>query len=386
MALVYTPKLAEYDLGPRHPLRPERVTLTVALMRAYGLLGEAEGQAVTLEPGPASDDDLLLVHSPEYIEAIKRSSAPPYHPDIHHGIGTPDVPVVRRMHEISALICGGAVLGLRAVLDGRVRRSFNVAGGLHHAHRDQAAGFCIYNDPAVAIARALEDDPGLRVCYLDVDAHHGDGVQEAFYSDARVLTVSIHESGAHLFPGTGFPPDTGEGAGSGYALNVPLPPGAGDACYSLAFERAAAPAVRAFAPHVIVAQCGADSHRDDPLAHLDTTVAGYSDLARRIVALADEVCDGRIAACGGGGYAWWSAVPRIWTCVLAALLGRELPETLPEEWRYRLEAVTEGRHAPHTLFEEDPARADHEQAARLARVEREIAELAEHTPLLGGTP
>lgn len=381
-ALVYDPAMAAYDFGPKHPLRPERITLSVSLMRAYGLVGDGASEAPVIAPPPAPVTDLRLVHSEEYVRSVRRSSEPPYPSDPRHGLGTGDNPVMPRMHDISALICGGAILGLAQVLDGSFDRTFNVAGGLHHAHRSRTAGFCVYNDPAVAIAVARRDRPGVRLAYVDIDAHHGDGVEEAFYDTDEVLTVSLHETGRNLFPGTGWADETGRGAGAGFALNVPLPPGATDECYRTAFERAVAPAIRAFGPDALVVQCGADQHHADPLTHLAMTLPGYRSLVRSILRLADEMCDGRAAACGGGGYGWWSAVPRAWTCVMAELMGAEPPEELPEAWRAELEAAS-GMEPPRMLTADDvqETRWADEQSL-LDAVERAVAELAAHTPLL----
>ncbi len=384
-ALIYSPELASYDLGPQHPLRPERVTLSVELMDAYGLLRSEErpdAPVQVLAPDPATRADLLLAHSAEYVEAVRVASFDPTRRNTRFGLGTGDNPVVAGMHEVSALITGGAVLGLAEVLAGRFQRTFNVAGGLHHAHRDRAAGFCVYNDPAVAIARALHEHPGLRVAYLDIDGHHGDGVQEAFYANPDVLTISIHESGRFLFPGTGYPFDMGEGSGHGYSLNLPMPPYADDECYAQAFDAAVEPALRAYRPDVIVAQCGADAHHADPLTHLALTLGGYRDLVRRIVALADDVCDGRLAACGGGGYAWATVVPRAWTCVAAELAGAALEEALPERWRARCEQVA-GETAPTTLTSEDTFENSERIRRELRRVmEGMLAEVRRSSPLL----
>jgi acetoin utilization protein AcuC len=332
-ALVYRTELADYELGPGHPLKPARVTNSVALMEAYGLLGE--GGASIISPEPATDEDLALVHDPDYVAAVKRASADPRRTERSMGIGTMDNPAVAGMHEISALITGGAMLATDAVVTGRCLRTFNVAGGLHHAHRARAAGFCVYNDPAVGIARVLAAEPDLKVVYLDIDAHHGDGVEEMFYTDRRVLTISLHQSGASLFPGTGFADEIGRDEGLGYAANVPLPPYATDDCYRYAFDEFVAPLVEAFRPDLLVTQNGADAHHADPLSNLGMTLEGYRDLQTRIRALADEVCGGRIVAHGGGGYAYATVVPRAWTLVLAVLLGRSLSEELPAEWRER---------------------------------------------------
>jgi len=274
VALIYDSGLDAYDLGEHHPLRSERVTGTIELLR---------------------------VHTAEYLHAVRHAGPPVSAEAFAHGFDSPDNPVFAGMHEVSALIAGAGIVAMRAVLGGDFCRSFSIAGGLHHAHRDRAAGFCVYNDVAVAIADALAHDPTLRIAYIDIDAHHGDGVQEAFYSESRVLTFSVHESGRYLFPGTGFPEERGEGPGSGTAFNLPLPPGATDACYRLAFERAIAPAVRAFAPDLLVLQAGADAHHSDPLTSLGLALPGYRWLVEHIIALSDELTGGRIVAFGGGG-------------------------------------------------------------------------------------
>lgn len=339
-ALVYDTDLGAYDLGPQHPLRPERVTRSVDLMSTYGLLGHAIEK---LPPRLASDAELLRVHTHEYLCAVKNAGASPGHFFPTHGLGTPDTPVFAGMHEASALVAGAGIVAVEAVVSGHYRRTFSIAGGLHHAHRDYAAGFCVYNDVAVAIAHALERDPGLRVAYLDIDAHHGDGVQEAFYAEPRVLTFSVHESGRYLFPGTGFPDERGEGAGLGTAFNLPLPPGATDACYRLAFERAVEPAVCAFVPSLIVLQAGADAHHSDPLTSLGLTLPGYRWLVQRVVRLAEEPCDDRIVAFGGGGYSWEDIVPRAWTILAATLAGVEPPDELAQDDKEPLSPDAEKR-------------------------------------------
>jgi len=345
--LVYSPQLAGYDLGPAHPLRPERFTLTVALMEAYGLVPPGtgagrptadDGAAAPLHvvaPFPAADEDLLRVHDPAYVDAVRAGV-----PSRAHGLGTLDTPVFPGMHEAAALVAGATLLAVREVASERARRAFSVAGGLHHAHRSFASGFCVYNDCAVGIAWALASDPAMRVLYIDIDAHHGDGVQEAFYAEPRVLTVSLHQNGRTLFPGTGWPSETGEGAGTGAAVNVPLPAGATDACYRMAFDEVVEPHARAFATDLIVAQCGADALHGDPLTDLGLTVPGHQWLVRSIVRLADELCEGRLVALGGGGYDWADGVPRAWTLAAAELAGVTLPTSLPEPWRERVSRLS----------------------------------------------
>ncbi len=329
VALAYSPALDAYDLGAEHPFRPERVSLAVALMREHGLIAEGALRPIPFEA--ASREELLRVHTDAYLDVVARASGPGGLWPAQAGIGPGDTPAFPGMHDAATLVCGATSAALEAVTSGAWVRALAPAGGLHHAHRDYASGFCVYNDIAVAVAGALARDETLRVLYVDIDAHHGDGVQDIFYAEPRVLTISLHEGGRYLFPGTGDVAERGEGAGLGSAINVPLPPLATDACYLLAFDEVVAPAARAFGPDVIVAQCGADAHWSDPLTTLGVTLPGFRQLYDRIVAVADEVCSGRILATGGGGYSWQRVVPRAWTLLAASLTGRALPAALEED-------------------------------------------------------
>ncbi len=382
--LVYSPALAGYDLGPDHPLRPERFTLAVTLMEAYGLVpaGTAAGSTATdgsplavVAPAPASDDEIEMVHSAAYVAAVRKAGEDPscsFPPAA--GLGTLDTPVFPGMHEAAELVAGGAILATDEVLSGRHKRAFNVAGGLHHAHRDRAAGFCVYNDVAIGIAHALRRLPDLRVLYVDIDAHHGDGVQEAFYEEPKVLTISMHETGAALFPGTGFPDERGAGPGLGYAANIPLPVGATDACYRMVFQDLVWPLARSFHPDLVVAQCGADALHHDPLTSLGLTLPGYAWLVDQVVSLADELTQGRLVAHGGGGYAWQHAVPRAWTRAAAALAGVELPEPIPDSWRRDVRATT-GVEPPAGLTEDHYAIDPAENQRLLAQTRRSLDRL-----------
>ncbi|MEI7814542.1 MAG: acetoin utilization protein AcuC [Coriobacteriia bacterium] len=382
--LIYAPEMGNYRFGVAHPMQPERFTLAVELARDWGLLG-ADGVAV-VRPLPATDSELLLAHDSAYVNAVKRASADANGWHDGFGIGAGDTPAFAGMHEAAALATGATVRGLRDVVAGTCLRAFSPAGGLHHAHRDRAAGFCIYNDLAVGIAAAIAENPGLRIAYVDLDAHHGDGVQEAFWTRSDCVTISVHESGMYLYPGTGRIVETGSGPGEGFALNVPLPPDSGDECYAIVLAEVVAPALRAFDPDVIVVQLGADSHRNDPLTHLDTTVAGQFANAQALVALAEELCGGRILATGGGGYDTYSAAPRAWACVLAALLGVEPPASLPEAWREAATSASRGVVTPPLgTFEErapePPAEARDRALAGTADV---VAQLRATHPLLRG--
>ncbi len=390
VSLAYDPRMAAYRFGAGHPMLPGRFTLAVDLMDAWGFLGNGERRARQVAPVPVTSEDLLRTHSAAYLAVVADEHASSF-ADESHGLGYGDTPRFPGMHDVSALIVGGTCRALDGVISGEWTRAFSPAGGLHHAHHNRAAGFCVYNDCAVAIARATALNPGLRVAYVDIDAHHGDGVEEAFSARADVLTCSAHESGRYLYPGTGAARDIGTGAGVGATINIPLPPHSGPGEYELVFERVIEPALEAFAPDVIVAQLGADTHRDDPLTHLAMTVEGYSHLVARIVGCADRLCGGRIAATGGGGYDAFSATPRMLACAMAELLGVEVPHELPRVWLARCSAAAaEAGVAVSGIsrtFEELPAAGrpavSPEETRRLAL--RSVEEVRDASPLLMAT-
>ena len=262
--VAWDDRLISYDFGPGHPLAPVRVELTMALAREFKVL---DGPGVTVAvPEPATPGQLEMIHDPDYIAAVRLAEPNPY-----FGLGTPDNPVFPGMHEASALVAGATRAAAEAVWAGAVQHGVNVAGGLHHAMRRQASGFCVYNDPAIAISWLLGAG-AQRIAYVDIDVHHGDGVQAAFYDDPRVLTISLHEHPMTLFPGTGLPRETGGPAADGMAVNVALPAGTGDAGWLRAFDAVVPPLLRAFHPDILVSQHGCDSHRLDPLAHLELSV------------------------------------------------------------------------------------------------------------------
>jgi acetoin utilization protein AcuC len=268
--------------------------------------------------------------------------------DAAFGLGTPDNPVFTGMHEASALVAG-ATLAAAAVWQGRAQHAVSVAGGLHHAMRASASGFCVYNDPAIAI-RWLLAAGAERIAYVDVDVHHGDGVQAAFYDDPRVLTVSLHEHPMTLFPGTGLPAETGGPGAEGTAVNVALPAGTGDAAWLRAFDAVVPPLLRAFRPQILVSQHGCDSHRLDPLAHLELTVDGQRTAQAWLHQLAHETAHGRWVLTGGGGYELVQVVPRTWTHLLAEAAGRPLDPAAatPPQWR-ELARDRTGMRAPETM-------------------------------------
>jgi acetoin utilization protein AcuC len=333
-AVVWDEALLGYDLGGRHPLDPIRLDLTIRLARSLGVLDDVQ----LLTPVQATDDELRTVHSEDYLSAVKQ--APRGY--VGHGLGTPDNPIFYRMHEASALVAGASLLAVDEILTGRAARAVNIAGGLHHAMRDHASGFCIYNDCALAIRRLL--DGGIsRVAYVDIDVHHGDGVQEAFADDSRVLTISLHQHPATLFPGTGNSADIGAPGAEGSAVNVPLPPGTSDDGWLRAFHAVVPALLRAFQPEVLVTQHGADTHVEDPLANLALSVDGQRAAHHALANLADATAGGRWLALGGGGYALFRVVPRSWTHLLAALLDREIDPNTPVPADWLAHTATEAR-------------------------------------------
>ncbi|WP_184847027.1 acetoin utilization protein AcuC [Allocatelliglobosispora scoriae] len=317
-----------YDMG-EHPLDPVRLELTIALARAFGVL---DRPGVTVRgPIPATDAELLTCHRADYLAAVRAAPEDPFFRG--YGLNTSDNPVFDNMHEVSALISGATLMATRAVWSGEVDRAVNIAGGLHHAMPARASGFCVYNDPAIAIADLLASGAE-RVAYVDIDVHHGDGVQQIFWDDPRVLTISLHESPISLFPGTGFAEEVGGPGAQGTAVNIALPAGTNDLGWLQAFHAVVPSVLRAFRPQLLFTQCGADSHRLDPLANLRLTVDGQRAAHLALRDLATELCEGKWVASGGGGYALVEAVPRTWTHLLAAITGEPLdPMTpIPPEW------------------------------------------------------
>jgi acetoin utilization protein AcuC len=360
--VVFDKTLTDYDFGPTHPMSPVRVDLTMRLADELGVLAAPGGSGTGLHqvPAPVAVDDLIAqVHTGDLIEAVQRMSRDPYSVDEVHGLGSEDNPTFEGMHGAAAHIVGATVEAARQVWTGEVLHSANITGGLHHAMPGRSSGFCIYNDVAVAI-RWLLDNGAERVAYVDVDVHHGDGVEKIFWNDPRVLTISLHETGQMLFPGTGFPQDTGGPDAPGSAVNVALPPGTADAGWLRAFHAVVPPLVREFAPDVLVTQHGCDSHIEDPLAHLMLTVDGQRAAYLALHDLAHEVCKGRWVVTGGGGYAVVDVVPRAWTHLLAIVGGQPLdPQTLtPEGWRDHIQTLL-GRVAPFRLTDgREPAYRD----------------------------
>jgi acetoin utilization protein AcuC len=335
-AFIYSDDFAKYDYGPEHPLKPFRLKLTYELIRAYGLLSLP---AVSFqEARPAEEGELLLYHTRYYLDILRAANSGIAMPvQERYGLGFGDNPVFKGVYEWSRLVAGASLQAADLVDSGEVRIAFNIAGGLHHALASTASGFCYINDPVIAISHLLKK--GRRIAYIDIDAHHGDGVQAAFYSSDNVLTISFHESGRFLFPGTGFENDTGEGKGKGYSVNIPMPPYSDDEIFLHAFDELVPHLIEIFRPDLIVSQLGVDSFRTDPLAHLNYTTNGFCEAVRKMKALSPKWI-----ALGGGGYDVTN-VARAWTLAWAIMNDIELPDELPEKFlrQYPLEGFRNGK-------------------------------------------
>jgi acetoin utilization deacetylase AcuC-like enzyme/GNAT superfamily N-acetyltransferase len=387
--LIFDPNELEYSFGPEHPLQPRRIVALMDLLETSGLWHSADERS-RLEIRSATVEELSLAHTREYISAVQTLSSTGRGESldgerlnlaIKYGFAEGDTPVLPRMHEVSARIAGGTLVALNAVMgisddgsvtpeDERPLHAFHPAGGLHHAWADRASGFCVYNDISVAIANVLRASEA-KILYIDFDAHHGDGVQRSFYDEPRVMTVSLHETGRYLFPGTGDVLELGNGLGRGYSVNVPLEPFTEDDSYMEVMNSLLSPLVLSFAPDVIVTQHGCDAHAWDPLTHLSLTMRGIQAQIELAHQLTHSYCAGRWVALGGGGYDLYRVVPRAWSMVWAEMSDQKLRTHLPHEWvkRWRpvwsgveeqeaeaqqvMGKVAESAHFP-TLFEDRP--------------------------------
>ena len=364
--VAWDERLTDYHFGPGHPLAPVRVELTMRLAHEFGVWA-LPGVSMAA-PAPAADEDLELVHDARYIAAVRAASHWAESPEARShvdearlraarrfGLDTGDQPIFPGMHQASALVAGATLAAARAVWSGPARHGASIAGGMHHAMAARASGFGVYNDVAIAIAWLLGAGAE-RIAYVDIDAHHGDGVQTAFYNDPRVLTISLHQHPATLFPFTGLPVETGGSGAEGSAVNVALPAGIGDASWLRAFHAIVPPLLRAFRPQILVSQHGADTHRLDPLAHLAVSIDAQRAAHAAIHALAHDHVGGRWLLTGGGGYDLVHVVPRTWTHLLAEAAGQPIDPGTPTPARWRdYVARRTGLAAPEHMTEGAPA-------------------------------
>jgi acetoin utilization protein AcuC len=320
-----------FDFGAYHPFKTYRLGLAYTLFEALGLL-DAESVCILL-PRAATDAELLAFHTAPYLEILRLADSGMFVPNLFsHNLGSGDNPVFPGVYEWATGVAGASIDSAKTVLEGRARIAFNPAGGLHHAMPAHAAGFCHINDAALAVSTlALA---GKRVAYVDIDAHHGDGVQHAFYKTDQVLTVSVHQDGHTIFPGTGFVGEIGLDAGRGYAVNVPLLPGARDDAFQRVFDDVVFPLIEDFAPEVLVTQLGADALLGDRVAALGMSLRCFESYVARLRAL-----DVPWVALGGGGYDVGNVV-RAWALAWARMNDIELPDEIPMGWR--MEAASYG--------------------------------------------
>jgi acetoin utilization protein AcuC len=365
--VVYGDASLEYDFGPDHPLTPRRFPPSIDLLRTLGATN-------FLEPPMATDEQLRRLHTADYIHTVRSFHHHPWRP-AEAGIGPGDCPPFDLMHEASAAVAGGSIAAVDRILDGQVEHAFHPGGGLHHAMAGRASGFCIYNDVALAVARAR--DAGHRVMYVDLDVHHGDGTQTLFWDDPQVLTFSIHETGMTLFPGSGFVDERGGPGAAGTKVNVPLQPHSGDGSWLDSVQRIVPALAEAFAPTFLVSQHGCDTHAYDPLAHLRLTTNAYRAASALLDEIAHRYTQGRWLATGGGGYDAYRVVPRSWSLVWLAQAHRELPGALDSEWRARWAAEAE-RHDQSPLPDSFLDQADlvAPEPPDLAATNRKIADRA----------
>lgn len=353
-AFIYSDEFAQYSYGPHHPMRPIRLKLTHDLLQAYEVFTHPE--ILKLAAEPATESEISLFHTPEYIAVLRGIDQGEVPLDAYrYGLGPGDNPLFPGVYRFSLLITGASLQAGRLVKNGHVPIAFNIAGGLHHALSNQASGFCYIDDPVIVMKELVQQ--GLRLIYLDIDVHHGDGVQIAFYDTDQVLTISVHEDGHYLFPGTGFVHEMGQGAGLGYSVNLPLYPGTDDETYLWAFEQVVPPLVSVFQPDILVTQLGVDTFVDDPLAHLRLTTHGFCRVVEQIKKFAIPW-----VALGGGGY-HIANVARAWTLAYALMNDFVLPDEIPSEC---LEPLRQhGLKGTH-LRDVEPTRPETQQIRRYA--------------------
>ena len=360
-SFIFSPDQLNYEFSETHPFNQKRIVLTKDLLDIMNTIDPDE----IVVPRTATDEELLLAHDAKYIEIVKKASKGEVSENIGsiYGIGTEDTPFFPGMHEASALLVGGTLTAIEEVMEGRSKYALNLGGGLHHGFQGKASGFCIYNDSSVAI-KYLQQKYGARVLYVDTDAHHGDGVQWTFYDDPNVCTFSIHETGRYLFPGTGNVTERGNGAGYGTSFNFPVDAFTEDESFLHIYKTALREVAEYFKPDVILTQNGADAHYFDPLTHLYSTMKIYEEIPKLAKEIADEFCDGKWIAIGGGGYDIWRVVPRAWSHLWFTMKDIPTPTgRLPQEWldKWQLESpveLIETWEDPDDMYEPVPRKND----------------------------
>lgn len=354
VGLIFTEDYQKYNFGPSHPLRPLRLKLTYSLMEKLGLLNHKLIEIIP--PRMCTQEQIEWVHSIDYVDVVKKLSVDPNDSSVKpfaYGLGPGDNPVFKGMYEASALVCGASLTAAELVWSNDdYNYCFNPAGGLHHAMKNHASGFCIFNDIAVAIQGLKRIKPDIRIAYLDIDCHHGDGVQWLFYEDPNVLKISLHESGRFLFPGSGNTNEIGKGTGEGYSINFPLLPGTSNKMYLKLFRTCIPKLLEAYSPDILITQLGVDTHFDDPLTQMGLSISIHRDLSQTIKTSVKEFCNGKWLALGGGGYSM-TVVPRSWSIYLAKMLDIDLENELPDSWRKEVSHQVPNEDTPFSLWDND---------------------------------
>ncbi|TFF91360.1 acetoin utilization protein AcuC [Candidatus Thorarchaeota archaeon] len=340
----YSDELLNYEFNKTHPLKPDRLRLTRNLSERLGLLDLTEN----IRPTVPTREELEIFHDPEYVDAVEACKDGTCR-NVRYGLGIADNPTFPGLYEAARRYVGATLDGMRAIMAG-ASKAFVISGGLHHAQRSEASGFCIFNDIVISIMHLLKEHE-CRVLYFDFDAHHGDGVQNAFYRSKDVLTISIHQTGRTLFPGTGNVFENGAGEGEGYSVNIPLAVGAGNEELIRSFDEVVVPLFESYQPNLLVTQMGVDGHYMDPLAHLAYTSHGYEYVIRRVKEMAEETCDLGWLAVGGGGY-HVTNVARLWTLFLSLMLGVEIPYQIPKGFLEECEGIDYTK-CPLTMRDEE---------------------------------
>ena len=361
---VYSEGQLNYSFSDEHPFNQKRITLTLDLLKKINAIQDTD----IIQPRVATDEEILLVHDEKFMEVVKKAGKGKLSPGAGevYGIGTEDTPIFDNMHEASAFLVGGTLTAVDEVMEGRTRHALNLGGGLHHGFKGRASGFCVYNDSSIAI-KYMQEKYGARVLYVDTDAHHGDGVQWAFYDDPSVCTLSIHETGRYLFPGTGNVTERGNGAGYGTSFNFPVDAFTEDESFLDIYKSAMTEIAEFFKPDVILTQNGVDAHYFDPLTHLYGTMNLYKEIPRIAREIANEYCDGRWIGVGGGGYDIWRVVPRAWAHLWIEMSGQQQPTgPLPKDWLHKWQpeapiSLIPTWEDPHPLYKPIPRKREIEE-------------------------
>ncbi len=352
VGLIYTENYQKYDFGRDHPFKPLRFKLTYDLMKDLRLL--ENDRLELLKPREATRKELERVHSPKYIDIVKDLSNNPEDrtkDPYSYGLGPGDNPPFKGMYEAAAMACGGSIVAADKIWNNEdFKVAFNIVGGLHHAGKEKASGFCIFNDIAVAIhhLKTLKED--MKIAYVDIDCHHGDGVQWLFYDDPNVLTISYHQDGRSLFPGTGFINEVGEGKGKDYSINFPLVPGTNNKTFIKLFRKTTPKILQTYKPDILITQLGVDTYFDDPLTEMGFSLSVYKDIAQTLKTSSRDYCQNKWLAMGGGGYLM-TVVPRAWSIFLAKMLDVELSNELPDSWIKEVKEQVPFEDTPYLLWD-----------------------------------